>query len=54
MTFYNLGHINLIDESLSISDSVKFYSRYNAYETNFIKQKKLNKKERKNWDKEYV
>ena len=28
MTFYNLGHINLIDESLSISDSVKFYSRF--------------------------
>ena len=54
LTFYHLGSINLIDESLSISDSVKFYSRYNAYETNFIKQKKLNKKERKNWDKEYL
>ena len=55
LTFYHLGSINLIDESLSISDSVKFFSKNNVvYETNFVKQKKLNKKERKNWDKEYV
>ena len=55
LTFYHLGSINLIDESLSISDSVKFFSKNNVvYETNFVKQKKLNKKERKNWDKEYL
>ena len=47
LTFYHLGSINLIDESLSISDSVKFYSRYNAYETNFVKQKKLEGNEKR-------
>ena len=48
LTFYHLGHINLIDESLSVSNSVRFRTVRNSFETKFIKQKKLDENEKKN------
>ena len=46
LTFYNIGSIRTLDKSLSMSDSVSFRSWGGGYETDFIKQKKLNDNEK--------
>jgi len=47
LTFYNIGSVKSLDESLSMSDSVSFRSVRSMYETDYIKQKKLNEKEKR-------
>ena len=47
LTFYNIGSIKSLDESLSMSDSVSFRSVRSMYETDYIKQKKLNEEEKR-------